>query len=113
MFDPLTEYITTLIMLVMVHFICDYSLQNDFVSKYKSPKSGNTEMSWWIIMTAHASTHAAGVWLITGSLLASIIQFVSHYIIDTLKCLEFITFKEDQGIHLVIMAILALMIFVQ
>lgn len=93
--------------LLASHFICDFALQSDWVGKHKSPKSGVAFWPW--VMSAHAMTHAAGNYVVTGSILIAAFQFAMHFVIDFGKCLGWLTFNQDQIAHIVCCVLLAVL----
>ena len=99
--------------LIMVHYLCDFSLQNDFVAKFKAMKiNGEYNPIWYHCLTAHCAIHALDVYLVTKSLLLSLIMFVTNFIIDQCKCLNKLTFNQDQSLHFLVIAILSYLYFV-
>lgn len=84
--------------LIASHFVCDFALQSDWVGKHKSPRCGQSFWPW--VMAAHAATHAAGTYVVTGSTAAALFQFFAHAWIDIGKCLGAIGFHVDQVAHL-------------
>lgn len=61
----------------------------------------NGETVWPIILVSHSFLHAAGVFLVTGSGLLLVFEFVAHTITDYQKCKGRISFFCDQVIHVV------------
>lgn len=102
-----------LVFLLIFHFIFDFSLQGEFVATHKARViDGKRNPIWGWVMTAHCAAHTLPVLIFTGSLLLSGIMFVSHFITDTLKCQNSISFNQDQFIHIdVILVIWGLYIF--
>ena len=96
--------------LVIGHAFADFPLQGDFLSKGKnrhlpSPKLADekeTPKSLWVyLMTAHALIHAGFVWLITGSVVLALVELITHWIIDVMKCENKTSFEIDQWLHVV------------
>lgn len=97
--------------LVLGHFVADYPLQSDFIAKGKNrfrpvdPASippGQTPMLVWPwVLTAHAGTHAAAVYLILGSPVLAACELVAHWLIDYGKCANRYGIHVDQGAHIV------------
>jgi len=89
------------------HAIADFALQGDFMSQAKSRKAdiskffgGKTPRGvWFHVLTAHCLIHAGTVWLITGSLALSALEFFVHWIIDLIKGEGLIGFNTDQLLH--------------
>lgn len=100
----------TLCALVMAHFLCDYPLQGDFVSKFKArfvDEKYNPMWGW--ILSAHAGIHALPVLLLTNSLWLVALMFFSHFFIDFLKCEKKISFNQDQTFHLLIILVISVL----
>ena len=95
--------------LVMVHYLCDFALQNDFVAKFKAIKI-NDEYNpiWYHCLIAHCAIHSLGVYVVTKSIWLSAIMFVTHFIIDQSKCLNKLTFNQDQFLHFIVIAAISL-----
>ena len=89
--------------LLIAHALFDYPLQGDFLSRNKNRhyKDDNNNVKWlWIhCLTSHSILHAGSVWLITGSFIIGIMEFVLHWIIDFLKCEGITNFHTDQFLH--------------
>lgn len=98
------------ILLFAGHFVADYPLQSEFIAKGKNrfravdPATippGQTPMTVWPwVLTAHAATHGAAVFLITGSTLLLCLEVVSHWLIDYGKCANRYGIHTDQVMHL-------------
>ena len=50
-------------------------------------------------MSAHALIHCGAVWLISGSVILGLAEFVLHWLIDFAKCEKWIGFSGDQFLH--------------
>ena len=93
-----------LILLIVSHYLCDYTFQSDFVAKYKNRIVNNKyNPMWFSVLLSHSITHGFGVWLVTGSFTLFFLQVFSHFCIDALKCNQEISFNIDQSLHLVVM----------
>jgi hypothetical protein len=94
--------ITTLAALCVAHFLCDYPLQGDWLSKAKNHKNSlvPNEQIWPLCLAGHALIHAAAVFLILSSLPLAIAEFVIHAATDYAKCDGRIGYNTDQYIHL-------------
>lgn len=87
-------------LLIIVHAVCDYPLQGEFLAKFKSPlEKFNGEIVWPTVLSQHALIHAGGVFLITGNYIVSALEFAAHWAIDYIKCRKWIDFNEDQAAH--------------
>ena len=90
-----------LLKLIIGHFIFDYPLQGDFLSKAKNPFNPLPNVPWIWAMTAHATMHAGVVWFVLGNFWWLILgEFVMHFLIDYRKCAGKITFGQDQLLHM-------------
>ena len=98
------------IVLIMVHYLCDFALQNDFVAKFKAMRiNGEYNSIWYHCLTAHCAIHSLGVYVVTSSILLSAVMFVTHFIIDQSKCLGKLTFNQDQALHFIVIANISFM----
>ena len=98
-----------LFMLVCAHFLCDFALQNDFVAKFKAVyvEYGYNPMWFWVLL-AHSAIHALAVLLITQMIVLALIMLITHFLIDLLKCQKYLSFNQDQLLHLGIVVLLTL-----
>lgn len=94
--------------LIIGHALADYPLQGKFLAIRKNRHiksidySGDTPPAMWLYcLSAHSLVHAGTVWVITGSPLFGLIEFVLHWIIDFAKCEKWTNFHQDQGLHLI------------
>lgn len=92
--------IEILILLVWAHFICDYPLQGDFLSKAKNRYNPIPGVPWYQALTAHSAIHAGAVFLITGWYWAALLEFVCHFAIDDTKCRGDLSYNWDQSLHI-------------
>lgn len=100
-------YLMLFVKLVAGHFVADYPLQSDFIANGKK-RPGLYGVPWYYILSAHAATHATAVYLITGSMLLSLVEFGAHFLIDFWKCEGSINIHEDQALHFLCKAFYAL-----
>lgn len=102
--------LTPFFLLCLGHFVADYPLQSDFIAKGKNrfrsvdPASippGQKPMTVWPwVLTAHAGTHGAAVFLVTGSAGLAAAEMVSHWLIDYGKCANRYGIHADQFMHI-------------
>ena len=89
--------------LLIAHALFDYPLQGDFLSRNKNrhykDENNNVKGLWIHCLTSHSILHAGSVWLITGSFVIGIMEFVLHWVIDFLKCEGITNFHTDQFLH--------------
>lgn len=91
-----------LVYLLAAHFLCDYPLQGDWLSKAKNPKLDLVpgEAIWPLALAGHAAIHAVAVQLITGSWLLCAAEFAAHFLIDWSKCSGRFGYNVDQYLHI-------------
>ncbi len=87
----------SIILLILAHYVSDFGLQNDFIAKFKVPRSAPF---WYHVMTAHCAIQAIGVYLITHSMPLTAADFASHFVIDYCKCRGWLSFNQDQALHI-------------
>ena len=91
--------------LLCTHFLLDFAIQGDFVAKYKARIVDEKENVFWKwVLTAHAASHTLPVLLLTQSVLLGLVMFISHFVIDFLKCEQKINFNQDQTLHILVIA---------
>lgn len=90
------------------HALADYPLQGSFLASCKNRNSDNSiffgespvpKGLWIHALTAHSLIHAGAVWVITGSAMLSVIEFVLHWAIDFIRCDGRVSFTTDQLLH--------------
>ena len=99
--------INAFFLLVLAHFVADFALQSEVMSKGKNrnrkpdyiPAGQVPTAVWPYWLTAHAGIHGLGVFLVTGSTSLSVLEIVIHWITDFLKCDNKLTVHQDQLIH--------------
>ena len=97
--------ITLFATLLCTHFLLDFAIQGDFVAKYKARTvDDSNNVMWKWVLTAHAASHTLPVLLLTQSVLLGLVMFISHFIIDFLKCEQKIDFNQDQTLHILVIA---------
>lgn len=99
-------------LLVVAHFICDYPLQGDFISKAKNRYNPIPGVPWYQAMTAHCVIHSGAVFLITGMWWAALIEFAVHFATDDLKCGGDLSYNMDQLIHILTKLSIVLIILI-
>ena len=93
--------------LLCTHFLLDFAIQGDFVAKYKARTiDDSNNVMWKWVLTAHAASHTLPVLLLTQSVLLGLVMFISHFIIDFLKCEQKINFNQDQTLHILVITVL-------
>lgn len=100
MFEGLDNYATVFFLLLLSHALCDFALQNEYISVHKSRKGGEGHWGW--VLGAHALIHGGGVYYATGGiLLLGILETIAHGLIDYRKCQGQLTYSQDQLLHIV------------
>lgn len=110
-------FLNLLTLLVFTHFLCDFSLQNDYVAKAKDSNSPlGSNGIWVIVLSAHSAIHALPVFL-TGIYLfgldrpagftMGLFMFLTHFFIDRIKTCGKISYYQDQVLHIVVVFIIA------
>ncbi len=87
--------LTLALYLLAAHFVCDYPLQGDFLSRAK--QDGPLRL-WHLV--GHATIHGAAVSLVTGSIAMGLAEIAAHTAIDELKVRRVTTFGQDQFLHI-------------
>jgi len=96
-----------LFLLFAGHFLADFPLQGEHIAKTKNwhyvpdyiPEGQTPTPIWFYSLTAHAMIHGLMVYLITGSMELTLLQVLSHWGIDFLKCENIINPHVDQVLH--------------
>lgn len=92
--------------LLIAHAVADFVLQPGVMSSGKSRHSklhderGENFPHWSYWLSAHALTHAGLVILVTGSTVLGLVEFFSHFLIDFSKCEKWLSFNQDQILHI-------------
>lgn len=95
-------------LLVFAHFLFDYPLQGDFLSRAKNRFEPIQHVPWYQAMFAHTAMHGFAVWFITGIPLLGLAEMAIHWITDDLKCRGELTYNQDQAIHIICKVVWAL-----
>lgn len=113
--------VVILFALLIMHALCDFPLQGEFIAKAKNRHADLSSLFgkipiprdlWWHALTAHSLIHAGGVWLVTGSVALAAIELVVHWIIDFAKCESRMGFTTDQVLHWLWKVIFATLLYV-
>lgn len=91
-----------LVYMIAAHFLLDYALQGDWMSRAKNPHAYLVpgERIWPLALFGHALLHATAVQLITGYWLLFAIELVIHFVTDYRKCVGRFGYNADQYIHI-------------
>lgn len=93
---------------LFAHFLFDFPLQGDFLSRAKNPLSPLPGVSWRWALAAHSTLQGGGVaicvFIATQDLYLSLVLGLAetflHGLIDLGKCLKMMDFGTDQLAHL-------------
>ncbi|WP_245472045.1 DUF3307 domain-containing protein [Rhizobium jaguaris] len=100
------QILTTALMLLGAHWVCDYPLQGEFLAtaKVKGPLR-------FYHLVAHAGIHGAAVALVTGNVWLGLAEWLAHTVIDELKVRGKTALALDQTLHIVCKAVWLLVVF--
>lgn len=96
----IVPYIELLFLLLIGHAFADYAFQSDFMAQAKNHTTAIGKMYWPYVLPSHGLIHGGFVYVVTGSFLLSVAEFVIHTVIDFLKCDGRIGFHTDQWLHI-------------
>ena len=91
------------------HALADFPLQGEFLSRGKNRHGPPMQLAdgksspanlWIYLMSAHCLIHAGFVWVICGSVVLALAEFVLHWSIDVAKCEGRTSFATDQWLHI-------------
>ena len=99
------DVLSILLLLLAGHFVGDFVLQTSPMSSGKNRNNSRERFDdsfpqWYYWLSAHASTHGLIVYLVTGSIIFLMCEFLSHWLIDFMKCDKLISLHQDQLLHL-------------
>ena len=87
-------------LLLIAHVIGDYVLQNDFIAQAKNKNTELGKNYWLVVLPSHSLIHSGLVYFVTGSMFIGLLELFTHTVIDYLKNEDYITFYQDQLLHL-------------
>lgn len=82
------------------HALADFPLQGDYLARTKQRKQASTIAEWIISLTAHSLIHAGGVWILSGSVILALAEFILHWLIDLGKGEGLYGYVTDQVLHI-------------
>lgn len=89
-----------IVALIWAHYLFDYALQGDFLSKAKNRSAPIPGVPWLQALTAHAFIQGGTVAFLTGHLWLGAAEFAIHWLTDDAKCRGRISYNTDQAIHI-------------
>lgn len=91
-----------LVYMTAAHFLLDYALQGDWMSRAKNPHAYLVpgERIWPLALFGHALLHATAVKIITGSWALFLLEIVIHALTDYAKCKGRFGYNADQCVHI-------------
>lgn len=117
---PFETVVALALALPVVHFLLDFPLQGDFLSKAKNPTAPIPGVSWRWAMAAHGCIHGGGValcmYVATHNIYIALAVFAleafAHVFIDLCKCLDQMSFGTDQVAHLTCKALWLILLII-
>lgn len=97
--------------LAVVHALADFPLQGDFIARQKTRSSSSGGSEWITCLIAHSLIHAGGVWLVTGSMVLGLVEFLLHALIDIGKGENKFGLITDQILHMTCKAVYAVILY--
>lgn len=103
------SFVQLLFWLIVFHFLADFPLQGDFLSKLKNrndPINDNETQPlgsanvWPWGLWGHGFIHGGFVFYATGNIWLGVCEIVAHAYIDWQKCEKRISFHQDQWAHI-------------
>lgn len=99
--------------LLMGHAVADFALQSDAMAQGKRgggtvPAGQKPQVTWVYWLTAHSLIHGAAVMVITGGVYMAAFATAAHILVDFGKTRNHYGIHVDQTLHLVTLAIIAL-----
>ncbi len=105
------DFVNLFLILVWCHFLADYALQGDFMSKAKNPLAPIPNVPPQLIMFSHAFIQAGPVYYFTGLWWLGLLELMHHYATDDAKCRGKLTFLQDQLSHIIAKFVWVLTLF--
>jgi hypothetical protein len=103
--------------LLIGHCLADFPLQGEYLAVFKNrhhreEDSEKHEVVWPYVLTAHALIHMGAVWVITGSFILGLLEFVLHWVIDFAKCEKWTNYHIDQALHVLCKFVYLVMVWI-
>lgn len=106
----MSNLLTLFFELLVAHCLCDYPLQGDFLARGKNHRNPLPGIPWYQCLFAHAVIHGGAVFLVTGSVWFGLTEVLLHSLTDYVKSEGWISFNQDQALHLVTKAVYVLLL---
>jgi len=100
LFPLATDFTSLFLWMCFGHYLADFGLQNAYIAQAKNPTLEKGSGIWVHVMSAHCAIHAGLVALISSSWILGLLEFVTHFVIDSLTCKGKLSYTEDQIAHL-------------
>jgi hypothetical protein len=102
-----------IVWLAASHYLFDYPLQGDFLSKGKNHKQPLAGVPWRECLSAHCWLQAVGVYFVTGCFWLGVVEYVAHWWIDYSESEGWFgegerAFNFDQSLHIMCKVLWAL-----
>ena len=100
-----------LFVLLFLHALGDFALQSEAMAKGKNrhiknptyiPPGQKFKETWFYWLIAHALIQGGLIYLFFPVLLIALIEVISHFIVDYLKCENITNLHHDQLIHFIL-----------
>lgn len=102
---PLINPLEVFAAMIVLHCICDYAWQGDFLAGAKNWNTPIGAKIWPEALASHAIIQGGGVWVATGSLALGCCEAVVHALIDAAKIGNKISYRADQLLHVACKAV--------
>jgi len=110
-------FIETLFLLLAGHALADFVLQPEAMGRGKNRNNiihSDTQSlfpHWSYWMTGHAMIHGGIVFLVTDNVVLGLVEVLTHWAVDFLKCERFLSLHQDQAIHIALKVVYAGYVF--
>lgn len=113
------NFIEILFVLLFLHFLADFSLQSEAMAKGKNRhfrseyilKGEKNKITWFYWLTAHTFIQGGLIFIFFPIIWIALIEVVFHFLLDFLKCDNVTNPHIDQGLHVLLRIIYAMVIF--
>jgi hypothetical protein len=103
------DVVEPLFLFLVAHAIADFGLQSSNMAKFKNkhnvptniPKGQKLVSVWQYYLSAHALIHGGIIYFVSGNFILGLIETLSHWIIDYIKCENITNPHIDQILHII------------